>query len=37
MPGDETAGLGVRHKAEILEAADRQMREACPGSEQGAS
>jgi hypothetical protein len=30
MPGDEGAGLAARHKAEILEAVDRQMRKACP-------
>src|ERR1700674_2134116 len=27
MPGDEGAGLALRHKAEIFEAVDRQMRE----------
>jgi hypothetical protein len=27
MPGDEGAGLAARHKAEVFEAVDRQMRE----------
>src|SRR5271167_2014221 len=35
MPGDEGAGLAARHKAEILEAVDRQMREACPWQRTG--
>jgi hypothetical protein len=35
--GDEGSGLTGRQKAEIFEAVDRQMRKACPGSEQGAS
>jgi hypothetical protein len=28
--GDESSGLAARHKAEILEAVDRQMCKACP-------
>jgi hypothetical protein len=28
--GDEGAGLTARHKAEVFEAVDRQMRKACP-------
>src|SRR6516165_8921942 len=35
--GDEDAGLAARHKAEILEAVDRQMREACPWQRTGPS
>ena len=35
MPGDETAGLAARHKAQILEAVDRQMRKACPWQRTG--
>jgi hypothetical protein len=31
----KTAGLAVRHKAQIFEAADRQMREACPWQRTG--
>ena len=35
--GDEMAGLAARHKAQILEAVDRQMRKACPWQRTGAS
>src|SRR5258708_3512207 len=35
MPGDEGVGLAARHKAEILEAVDRQMRKACPWQRTG--
>jgi hypothetical protein len=28
--GNESAGLAARHKAEIFQAVDRQMRKACP-------
>jgi hypothetical protein len=33
----ERSGLAARQKAQIFEAVNRQMRKACPGSEQGAS
>ena len=35
--GNESAGLAVRHKIEIFEATDRQMRKACPWLRTGAS
>ena len=35
MPGNEGAGLAARHKAQILEAADRQMRKICPWQRTG--
>ena len=33
--GNESAGLAARHKAQILEAVDRQMRKACPWQRTG--
>jgi hypothetical protein len=33
--GDQTAGFAARQKAQILEAADRQMRKACPWQRTG--
>jgi hypothetical protein len=33
--GDETAGLASRHKAQILEAVDRRVCEACPWQRTG--
>src|SRR5467141_146367 len=35
MPGDEGSGLAARHKAEVFEAVDRQMRKACPWQRTG--
>src|SRR5271165_2963652 len=35
MPGDEGSSLAARHKAQIFEAVDRQMRKACPWQRTG--